>query len=282
MRKEYLKELEKALKDYNVENRKEIFKKYVKRYEFGLESGLSEEAIEAKLGNPIEIAKKLADVIDVASDETKAFDVTVKLSSENLNIVPSLDRGIHAELEELDPNDYLIEKDENHLNIKRSKSNYFGTQINGTVNLEIPANLTIDSYEIGTISTDIKTNELNAKDMFFHTNSGDVEIDSINCDELKINTVSGDFKSNTIKAKIVRIETVSGDSVIDSLIADELVVSSISGDVTINSAYVGKVTSNSVSGDIIINGEQTGLNVKNSIKKAFGKVKKVFKNDKED
>ncbi len=280
MRKDYLKELDRALKEYNVENRKEVFKKYVKRYEFGLESGLSEEAIEAKLGDPIEIAKKLADVIDLAQEEKKVFDVKINLSSEDLNIVPSLDRGIHAELKDLEPNDYLIEKDEYHLNIKRSKSNYFGTQINGTVNVEIPNKLTISSYEIGTISTVIQAKELNAQDMFFHTNSGDIEIDSINCDELKINTVSGDIKSNTIKAKIVRIETVSGDAVIDSLIADELIVSSISGNVTINSAYVGKVTSNSVSGDILINGEQTGLNVKNSIKKAFGKVKKVFKNEK--
>lgn len=280
MKKEYIKSLEKALNEYNVEDRKVVLKKYIKRYEFGLESGLSEEKVEEMLGDPIEIAKKLSDVIDVSFEEKKDYECKINVTTEDLEFHKSKDDGIHVELEELDPTDYLIDKDDKHLTIKRSKSNYFGTQINGTINVEMPKGLTIKSYEIGSISSDIEKEEMKASYVYMHTNTGDINVDSIQAESIKLNTVSGDVTSNSIKTKNIKIETVSGDIVIDSLIADELIVSTISGDVIIKSAYVGKVTSNSVSGDVLINGEPVGLNVKNSIKSTFGKIKKVFTNEK--
>lgn len=280
MKKEYIKNLEKALNEYNVENRKDILKKYIKRYEFGLESGMSEEEIEEKLGDPIEIAKKLADIIDATFDEKKDYDAKIVISTEELDLIPSKDDKVHVELEELDPNDYLIDKDDNHLLIKRSKNNYFGTQIKGKISVEMPKFIILKNLEIASISSDIKADTLKSEKAYIHSNTGDVLVDSLLVDDLTIKTVSGDIKSNNIKAKKIKIDTVSGDIEIDSLIADELEIATISGDVNIKSAYVGKVTSNSVSGDVLINGEPVGLNVKNSIKNTFNKIKKVFTNDK--
>ena len=276
MKKDYLKSLDKALNEYNVENRKEVLKKYSKRYEFGLDAGLTDEKIEEMLGDPIEVAKKLADVVEINFEEKRNYDVTINLTTEDLDFVFSKDEGIHVELEELNVDDYQIEKDDTHLFIKRKKANYFGSKIDGKIIVEIPKGLEINSYTIETISTDINALELNAKEIYIRNTSSDINISNINADNIKIETVSGDFNSNNIKTKNLKIDTVSGDISIDSLIADELSVSSISGDVSIPSGYVSKVRSNSVSGDTIINGENVGTNVKNSVKNTINKIKKAI------
>jgi len=276
MKKDYLKSLDKALNEYNVENRKEVLKKYSKRYEFGLDAGLTDEKIEEMLGDPVEVAKKLADVVEINFEEKRDYDVTINLTTEDLDFVFSKDEGIHVELEELNVDDYQIEKDDTHLFIKRKKANYFGSKIDGKIIVEIPKGLEINSYTIETISTDINALELNAKEIYIRNTSSDINISNINADNIKIETVSGDFNSNNIKTKNLKIDTVSGDISINSLIADELSVSSISGDVSIPSGYVSKVRSNSVSGDTIINGENVGTNVKNSVKNTINKIKKAI------
>ena len=48
---EFLKELEEKLKEKNIENWEEILDKYEKRFNFGLESGLSVEEIIRMLGS---------------------------------------------------------------------------------------------------------------------------------------------------------------------------------------------------------------------------------------
>ena len=55
MKDEFLKELETRLKEENIEDTDSIISKYEKRYNFGLESGLSEEEIENMLGSIDEI-----------------------------------------------------------------------------------------------------------------------------------------------------------------------------------------------------------------------------------
>lgn len=281
MKKDYLKSLEKALNEYNVENKKEVLKKYAKRYDFGHDAGLTDDKIEEMLGDPVEVAKKLANVVDAVFAEKRDYDVSITLTTEDLEIVDSKDDGIHIELKELDLDDYTIEKDDKHLSIKRNKTNFFVSKIYGTVRIEIPKGLDITSYEINTVTSDIKAQELRADHIYLRSNNTDVEVSNIITNELRLETVSGDIVSNSIKAKDVHIETVSGDVKIDSLITEDLSVSTISGDVNIASAYVSEVKSNTVTGDIIINGESVGLNVKNSIKNTFGKIKRAFKNEKD-
>lgn len=280
MKKDYIKRLEDALDEYNVSNKKEILKKYNKRYEFGLESGLSDEKIEEMLGDPIEVAKGLADVVDFEEKENNEFKAQIYVSSEDLEFVPSKDDGFHIELNELDQNDYKIEKDDNHLYFKRNKSNLFGTKITGSVSIEVPKNLKINDYDVTSSSADINIDELNAYDTRLRVVSGDIRAKAILSDYIRLESVSGDIEINNIKAKRVNIDTVSGDVKIASLIADELIISSISGDVEIESAYVGKITSNAVSGEIKVNGELVGFNVNNSIKNTFRKIKKAIKNEK--
>ncbi len=279
MKKDYLKELELYLDEYNVENKKDILKKYSKRYDFGLESGLNEEKIEEMLGNPKNIAQQYADIIDVDKIYDKDYEIIINLTTEDLIIKPSKDFNIHIELDDLEKDDYQIEKDDKHLFIKRSKNNYFGTKINGSIIIEIPERLKITKYDIKTISSDIELKEIYSEDLYLHTNNGDINVDFIQSDNIKIETVSGDFNSDNIKTKFINLETISGDFNISSIVSDELKAQSISGNININSAYVGKVTSNSVSGNILINGDEIGLNVKKSIKKTFNKIKKAIKND---
>ena len=170
MKKEYLKSLEKALEEYNVKDKKDILKKYSKRYDFGLDAGLSDDKIEEMLGDPISIAKKLADVIDVTFDEKRDYDITVELSTEYLEIVFSKDEGVHVELEELEHSEYTIEKDDKHLMIKRNKINFFGQKINGTVRIEVPKGVELNKYEINLISSDLNA-ILSQGHRFYKTNS---------------------------------------------------------------------------------------------------------------
>ena len=58
MKDDYIAALNRALMFYQIENKDEILKKYEKRYDFGIESELTEDEIEKMLGNPTEIAKK--------------------------------------------------------------------------------------------------------------------------------------------------------------------------------------------------------------------------------
>ena len=119
MKKEYLKELTNELNKHNVADKDEIIEKYSKRYDFGLESELSEEEIENMLGNPKDIVKKYIreneeEIIDFTNDDNGSFSksLIVKTLSDDITITYANVDDIETSFEGIDKECYnIIEKD---------------------------------------------------------------------------------------------------------------------------------------------------------------------------
>ena len=86
--KKYLERLSLALDKVNANNKSTIIEKYRKRYEFGLESGLSEQEIEEMLGDPETIAEKYR--TETNNFENKRYDkehnCVIKTVNDNITI----------------------------------------------------------------------------------------------------------------------------------------------------------------------------------------------------
>ena len=105
MKETYLNNLSKALDSVHAKNKDEILKKYEKRYDFGLESGLSEEEIESKLGNPSDIAREYRDD-NFTSDGTKKefefkknYNLVIHTVNDIVHVKKSLDNKIHIKFD---------------------------------------------------------------------------------------------------------------------------------------------------------------------------------------
>ena len=59
-----------------------------------IDPGGEPEKIEEMLGDPVEVAKKLADVVEINFEEKRNYDVTINLTTEDLDFVFSMDYDV--------------------------------------------------------------------------------------------------------------------------------------------------------------------------------------------
>ena len=282
MKDEYLKKLEELLEENNIKNKEEVLKKYQKRYEFGLESELSDDEIEKMLGNPEDVVEKLKDNKDrvkpsfkiydeVKSDYKKGYNLVVKTVGDDIYIVDSTDDLVHLEFENVDVDSYNVKNDsESGVLISYVKTKFFGLnrRKSGKITIKVPKGRVFDLVEISTTSGDHNIDKLSANTVSFSTVSGDADIHSIKCNYVSISAVSGDYEINEIDSDKLTINTVSGDIDISELKTNKIVLDSVSGDIDINSTSCDNITCNSVSGDIKVNDVDYKSIVK-SIKEKF-------------
>ena len=114
---EFLKELEEKLKEKNIENWEEILDKYEKRFNFGLESGLSDEEIIRMLGSVDDIIDSYSKKEDRDIDGLKIHVSTV---ADDVFFERSKDDTFHVYLENINEDSYKIIKNEKRLGFAAS------------------------------------------------------------------------------------------------------------------------------------------------------------------
>lgn len=278
MKETYLNNLSSELDLVNAKNKDEIIKKYEKRYDFGLEAGMSEEEIEKKLGDPKDIAKEYKEDSSKTNDKKKKkesktksdYNLIVHSINDNVRITKSQDNKLHIKFDFDDYDNYNITDNDRGVKVEYLKSKYFALNRKkpGEILIELPEDLTFDIVEItsasGVVYIDyIKSNKLNIS-----TTSGVQNIDKIECKYVNLASVSSTINVDLIVAERVTISSVSGKIYANKLDSSSVIVDTISGDVTIDEA-TGKLKTTSITGNILINNTEY-----NSFK---GFVKGVFK-----
>lgn len=272
--KKYLERLSQALDNVNANNKSQILEKYKKRYEFGLESGLSEKEIEEMLGNPEDIAEKYR--TNVNDFDNKRYDENqnciIRTVNDDIVIKKSKDDKIHVYFEDCIDNAYDTKKClKNGIRIEYDKTKYFSLnrKHSGLITVEIPEDRLFYKADISTANGDIKIDSLSSNDMEIVTASGDIVCHKLEAKKIKITLVSGDAFVDKAYSKNIVLSAVSGDIEINHANSDELHVDTISGNCNIKEA-TGIYKTSSVTGEIIINGEACG-NVKSYMKGLFKK-----------
>ena len=276
MKRDYLKKLEAELIYNKIKNKDEILDKIEKRYDFGIEAGLSEEKVEEMLGSVEEIVEEFKNEesgSDDFVDLTDKYKIEVSTLSDAIEFVKSNDDKVHVELVGVDESHYNIKKSDSSLEIKYKKTKFFSLnrKKNAVIKIEIPTNASFSEVILATTSGDIKFDFIKSDVFKVNVVSADIKLCDIDCNNFYLHTVSGDINIETLTTKEIDISTVSGDVKFEFAVAESAIIDSVSGDVIITDGKVGNIKSTSVSGDIIINGEEKCTNVKNYVKGMFRK-----------
>lgn len=261
MKDEFLKELETRLKEENIEDTDSIISKYEKRYNFGLESGLSEEEIENMLGSIDEIVNLHKTTTRYEyKDNYGEMKLSVSTVSDNVNFESSKDDTIHVYFQNIDENYYEVHKSVNEIDISYINKKFFGLNRRrpGVITVAIPEGMSFYQIHLSTVSGDLESKvDIDSEYILFDMVSGDSEFKRIKTNEFKCHVVSGDLDIDELNTKRVELSSVSGDIDMNKLFADTLKVSTISGDIDINEAYESmKISTSSISGAIKINGKK--------------------------
>lgn len=261
MREEYLANLEKALRENNISDYQEVYKKYEKRYDFGKEASLSDEEIEKKLGSIDDIIANLKKNETVKVKENiiydlgKSYNLTVKVVVDDVIIKSDpFASDISFKFEQVKESNYIIKNEETNVSLTY-KEKFFSSPSSkngGTIYVIVPENIIFNEVTIAMGASDFTANELKANKISIKNTSGDFNINFLNANNIELNNVSGDFNIEKIITNNIELNNVSGDFKITSLKGD-LKLSNISGDILIDTFFGNSKISN-ISGDIVLSG----------------------------
>ena len=277
MKETYLNNLSKALDSVHEKNKDEILKKYEKRYDFGLESGLTEEEIESKLGNPSDIAREYKDD-NFTSDETKKefefkknYNLVIHTVNDIVHVKKSLDNKIHIKFDFDDYDNYNVTDNASGVRVDFQKTKYFALNRKkaGEIVVEIPTDIIFDLAEITSSSGNIYIDYIKCNRAIISTTSGVLKISKLDTKSVTFTTVSSEIMLDQIYGERVSISTVSGKIDADTINSTNLIVDTISGDISVKKTD-SKLKVSSITGNILINGEEYN-SLKEYVKGVFRK-----------
>lgn len=268
----YLYNLRESLEKESIDDSEKIIEKIEKRYNLGLEAGLTEEEIEEMLGNVQDIVKQYVNTSDdIVIEDKKEYSLDIRSISDDI-IIDVIDTNeIEYELEAVNINYYDISFLDNELKIKYKKTKFLGLnrKSSGNILIKLPKSIKYNNLNISSTSGDIIIRgNIISNTIKINSVSGDISLDEMSCDNMKVSTVSGDISSLSIEGKDVYVDTISGDMGCNMLNSDNLSISTVSGDINITHANAN-IKASSISGEIIVNGQDVGVNVKKTIKGFF-------------
>ena len=271
MKEEYLKQLRKALFRNSIDNAEEIYDKYRRRYEFGLEAELSEEEIEKQLGTIDEIISKYRDdstieIKEIKNKETETREESEPKNDENivkhslfLKVVSDSLTIKHDDsvtdftfkFEDTDSSLYEIIKEDGNVNLNYKDKSFFSFNRKniGDITLLIPSNFILNEVRISNLYADIDIDYLEAEKITFINRSGNYDCFSyVKSPYIEINNCSGDYLFDEIVSKNIIIHNLSGDVDIFT-IKGNVEIANISGDVDVDTIY-GTSTVNNITGEV--------------------------------
>lgn len=272
-KEQYLNELSDLLdlNDFSKEEKLSIILKYRKRYEFGLESEMTDEEIVNMLGTPNDVINKYVKIENKTENEKKVFDevkanykkgynLKVKTVCDDIVIEESDDSDCHLEFSGVDLTMYnIINNTEEGVIVDYIKSKFFGLnrRKGGVITVRIPREKVFDQATLSAVSGNIHATFVNSNSLNVSTTSGDVNIIEANVnEEVHINTVSGDSLVHKVKGTRLALNTVSGDVGITKAVVSKVSINTVSGDVSIDETTTDDVSASSISGDILISGKE--------------------------
>ena len=205
MKDSFLNELEEKLRAENVSNVSEIINKYSKRYDFGLESGLSEEEIENMLGSVDEIVNLYKTETRYEYKESFGnLKLNVSTVTDNVEFERSKDNEVHVYFENIDENSYEISKTDKEISVSYINKKFFGLNRRrpGTITVALPQGLSLGKTHLSTVSGDIEIEKLYADELNSSSVSGDIDIkEASRTMKVKSSSISGSIKINETKYK---------------------------------------------------------------------------------
>lgn len=136
-------------------------------------------------------------------------------------------------------------------------TNFFKSMSCPDIELEVFLPEGLKNVAVGTMSGDIKADDISVEQFDAKTMSGDIDIDNCVFKALETTTMSGDIETEDCSAVSATFSTVSGDLNFSGN-AESINAKTTSGDLNITSANVADVTANSISGDVEVELEGVG------------------------
>jgi|AntAceMinimDraft_17_1070374.scaffolds.fasta_scaffold12787_3 DUF4097 and DUF4098 domain-containing protein YvlB len=275
--KKYLKDLEEELRKNNLseEEIEEILADHEEMIETAKKEGLSEDELNAKFGDPKDVAEELSDFSEQA-DDTKNEDkenkkrknkqivfegvnenygVSISLVNEDLRIQPTEEDKITVEyVGRIDISKYDIGFKSNEFYLKSPKrllNNYFNITRQIKFIIHLPKNKKIEDLKIKLVNGDAKLKEIFSSKIEFETTNGDLKLENLNTKEFKLKVINGDVSIETVNCESLKISTISGDFNIKKLkVKKDIFVNTVSGDMKITDSECAEISLKTVSGDI--------------------------------
>lgn len=246
-KEEYLSKLRSLLEEGNVSDIDKILEAYEKRYQIGLDAGLSDSEIYEMLLDPEVAAEKyLKD-----KDEFVYYDLELdEVFADDIHITSSPRKGIDINVDEELRDKITISTDNHQIKIA-SKNIGRIKRTDGDIKIEIGYNIKFNKVIINTISTDYHIEQIDTKTLKISNVSGDFSITRVNADSVDLSTVSGDISIKRIVTQSFVSSLVSGDLDIGYLDCDSANISTVSGDACIK-GKINKRNCSSISGTISI------------------------------
>lgn len=256
-RDEYISELRRALDNNSIANYTEIVEKYERRFDLGLEAGLSIDEIITMLGSVEDVvtmylSKKVdlkdTDFVFDVEDERK-YSLNIKTNIADVDIVRGRKEGIVISMDNQTSNNVTVKNIDHKISIEDNFTKSIFVRGNKTIKIEVGDEVVFDEINISTTSCDLDMCSLIVKELNYKTVSGDASMDKLTTKQVKLYTVSGDIDIDKLLCNEVKMTTVSGDIDIDYLEAKDAFISTVSGDINITGKCQNKKCQ-CVSGDI--------------------------------
>lgn len=262
MKEKYLKELQEALENENIQNIDGILKLYQSRFELGYEAGMTDEEIIAQFKSIEEIIEENMD--EDLKEPEPSYEGELDLSIfSDFKIIRKDETGIHFEIEERakeyielsirDKKVCLSTKDKS-IFTKKYRPNFEGKMFIGS-------NVSFSSLLINNINCDVDICSLNCENLKISNVNGDLNLEGVECgEEFTLHNTNGDIKIMNLVSQQFKVGTVNGDIQIKELCCDGVNMSTVSGDIVIDRSNDSVYSLKSVSGDISI---KSGLSMNN-------------------
>lgn len=267
MKDNYINDLKKELEEANVSNIDEIINKYSKRYDFGLESEMSEKEIEEMLGNPKKVAKEYSKKNE--NNSVKENVLKVKTVNDDVFITKSKDNDVHISSQNTTDKSYNIRNWKGEYYIVYKKGSYFSlNRKRGIITIEIPEGMVFDDVEITVQNGKIEINKpITSKNLEIGSMAGNIEANILSSDKLYLHTTSGEVNINEIHSKKLTISNISGQIIIGSVRGELIKAETLTGRIEVKDSDA-KYKVSAVAGDVLISGKDVRT-MKDKIKGVF-------------
>ena len=273
--KKFLESLKTELQKLNVNSLgiEEIINDHRDMIESAIQTGLNEDEIISKFGDPKNLASELAEQEPKKTDDDsgsedemvlrklfKGVDDKIKvfteLTFENITYQVSKDEDIHVFSKGLKNMDqYTVEFENNTLTLKGPRERIFGLinfgKKSGSIVVKIPNKQKVESLYNSGINSDVNLKGLTIESLTLKTINGKIMIEDAVCDQGKWHTVNGDVHVKSVKGGKLRSSQVSGDvSIQDVKLEGTLELDSVSGAIMIEDSTCARCDVKSVSGSL--------------------------------
>lgn len=268
MKMKFIEDLEKELNKTNlvVTEKEEILNDFTEMVNEALESGLNEDELENKFGNPEKLATELASEYkgetksDVVNGDVfefypnDKFNVVIELLNEDIKIETVDQEKIEIEAKRVRRlKDFEIKFEKNTLYLLRPRKQYtefFHFSRKSSFTLKLPNKYTITDFNFSNINGDGEVSNVEAEKIKFKVTNGDFDFTNCRFVSIEVDTINGDIKMKQIKSNQFKISLVSGDmSMKDIDIENDFSINSVSGDIKVDNANCKQALIRLVSGD---------------------------------